>query len=200
MLPELGQPPYSPRHYRDLLEACPDRKIIERVWECALHHHGTTRAPFTITDLDVLLKDLFNDRPNSVSSYSRAHVKHPLLLPWPIERGMRPPWEGVEPDEAAIVVVDQDRAALGQLGTDEDGVLYAGGHPVEVNGDPVEITEDGLLRVRLSRALHVLRNPRLTMVAAGFVVYPVLDGADGRYDGIVHWCHVFAGIVQRIGT
>jgi hypothetical protein len=178
MFPELRLE-LSPRQ---LLESLPlhERKIIERVWECAAHHYRYTRVRFERVDLEGLLKDLFHDRPRSLSSFDRAHHRHPLLLPWPIEHGMQRPWEHV--DEQAVVLKADDQIAAGQLVFDQSGayVQDAGG---------------GLRRAKLIAAPNGVVTWTVPSLAAAVSGFSMLDGLDGKWDGVIHWCHVLTDLL-----
>jgi hypothetical protein len=204
MFPAI-RPQYSTQQCFDLLEALPPLKrvIIERVWECALSHYRTTNRLLTLADLKSLFNRKYtnNDGPKTITSYSRARAKYPMLVPWPIRKGQRPPWEGGVRAEAAPVerkdddaaesdeslfrkLAPGDQVAAGQL-TFRDGNFYLNGKLAAM-----EALENGLVRWR----------PIVGLVAAGLATAVMVDSLDGVMgDGLrfCHMLHVLAPMLTR---
>ena len=104
----------------------------------------------------------------TITSYSRAHRKYPMLLPWPILHGQRPPWEdAILSDETPIERVDEDAATApeeGQL-VFRDGTFYLNGFPAALE------VHDGFVRARMNIG------PILSLVAAGIAEAFMWDSA-----------------------
>ena len=143
--------------------------IAVRYWK-AVRRHFDAGAVDPPTRKQVVDKMILND-PDlaaSASTVDRACRDFPDLCPKPkeIQRWMRPPWEQIE-DESCVPI----RRVLLDC-TDEATGLHT---QVEAYAD-----EHGLLHLinRLSAAL-----------LAGVSSYILLDGLDGRFDGVIHMGH-----------
>jgi len=165
------------------------RKAVDRGWECALHHYKHTKARLEREDLRQLLLALYNDSPRSLSAFDRAHRICPLLLPWPIQYGQRPPWEGGDIDDTPIDPrpVDlrdyQGEISSGQLVLGEDGPT--------VDGKPV--------RLEVVKGVVRVLGTTFTGVAATFSAIAIADGMDGTIDQTIHWCRVvLAGLAPHL--
>jgi hypothetical protein len=85
--------------------------IVARIWQAADVYYADPRRffePPTYAQLSKVLYDLYPDKAGSTATIFRAHSKFPTLLPWPIRRGMRPPWEQSVVLEVIDNVMDLD--------------------------------------------------------------------------------------------
>jgi len=159
-------------------EVIPDS--VARIWKAVLdwyrlNHFGTP------TVQQIVDRMLLNDPalPSSVEYIRQRRIKHPDLLPWPIRRGQRPPWlhELTQPiDETPVVLNPSDTLHLTTL----EGVQVE-----------VAVGEDGILRIvrRWSGGIA-------GATAVAYAALIILDGMDGTYDHIIHWCRVLASAVH----
>jgi hypothetical protein len=179
MFPDLRRHP-SPRQLAQALDRLPEgeRAIILRTWDCADHHYRHTKLPFDQAQLGALL-ERYPDKPKSLASFDRAHRKYPLLLPWPIKRGDKPPWiEDTPIDDQQVMLTRRDQIDVGQM-------FYL--PPVEVED---ELGTKRLARLIIDRSGAV--RGALLSAAAMLSGFCLLDAMDGKLDGIIHWCAVLA--------
>jgi hypothetical protein len=169
------------------------REIVVRIWEAALAHYATgTRKVLTREALSDRLREDGTNGPHSLSTIDRALHKYHELLPWPIKRGMRPPWE-TPPEKAptseSLHVIDDepielrpgDRVRLASF--DERGAIRM----VEAVLD-----EDGI-----PRGITRLISSTSAVVAATMTAALVLDCLDGQVDTIIRWCCIIGGELHR---
>lgn len=180
MFPELRRR-LTPAEYRTRLETLPEgeRLIIIRVWECADRYYKNSSTVYDMDREELRLRlRRYPDGPTSLSSVDRAHHRHPDLLPWPIKRGMRPPWAEIEPELEPITRAPADGVSGTQLAL-IDVVDPTGGKKTKA---ALVVRENGQVYARLMAAM--------TGMAATIVM---MDGLDGKIDQIVHWCRFLLG-------
>lgn len=158
-------------------------EIVVRIWKAHDRHYATgTRTPPTRAQIERYLKDDETYGPSSLSEIDRARKRYPKLLPWPILRGQRRPWEA-KPDLLDDLVDYHSGGDLRLVGDEPPlrRALLRG-----VNGEVIEAMADASGRV----IQLVLRDTTASVAAAALFVFGVLDQlSDGRLDGVVHWCH-----------
>ena len=183
------QPKPSPSECLTRLQSIPpiDRLIIERAWECALDRYAHNKTPaLQQVELKQRIRAKYKpDKPYSGSSWDRAHREYPELLPWPISYGQRPPWEGVALDADPVEPAREDQAPVGVLVLPE-GTVFESADGQRVAARHLNVLCNGVLRWPLG------------IVAAGFASFLLLDGMDGKYDHVIHWCWVFAESAARL--
>jgi hypothetical protein len=174
--------------FPDLLKVPP---IVRRIWAEILAYHATD-TPVRLTQRMIAerLERRHPDQPCGLRTVQRAfHDYRKTLLPWPVWRGQRPPWEpqpeqvdeAVDPTPIAPQVADH----LWLEAFDEHGEP----HTVEAAIGP-----DGILRVIADRA------QRLTaLIAAAYAAVVLLDSMDGHVDHVIHWCRVISAVIHTLG-
>lgn len=183
-------PPQSDDMFPDLIPT-----IVQRIF-CARDLHFKRKpyaTRFTREECSTLLHYESFGRPEwkglawSLASIDRARDLFPKLLPWPLTRWTPRPWEQQVVESAPLAELQPDDAVadgehLLLKAFDEQGKVRI----VEAVAD----FESGMLRL----VKHLPPHSAASLVAAAFAAWLVLDGLDGRFDAIVHWCRVFAHI------
>ena len=182
MFPGMFSRP-SPEDLRALLMSLKPsvRTIICRSWECKQKHFfnpdGTPRSNPGAFDREALryrLRRHYTDRPNSVSSFDRAHHDWPQLLPWPMTADMTPPWESsasADDDQALPVDLRQQVPLFPVIALpDESGATRR---------CQLVLRADGVVAARV-----------ISGMVAVISVIVTMDGLDGKVDGVIHWCRV----------
>jgi hypothetical protein len=168
--------------------------IVQRIWAAHAAHFSGPYRNVRLTMLVLcghLEKPLghpeWENLPSSQSTVERARRKYPKLLPWPMTRYMRPPWED-QPEVLADPNVVVPRA--------EDRSDHPSGEVrllATLDGDslPVVVDVNGIVRV--------LKNLPSSLVAAAAMLtgIHVTDGLDGRMGDALHWCHFVAGLISN---
>lgn len=160
--------------------------VVLNYWDAIAKYHRTQ------TRREPTLDEIAKRMDIGVSTLYRARKKHPDLMPWPVARGQRPPWEPtpepepIAPEPLNLVPLDL-QPELRLVTRDEDGQEHM---------LPVVVDQQGLVRV----VSHTRTLVVATATLATPVLWRVLDFvSDGRVDGAVKWCHLAARLLARAG-
>lgn len=160
--------------------------IVSRIWRAALDLYRLNKSLDKLTVDQIVTRMGINDpdQPRSVETIRRARRTHPDLLPWPIKRGMQPPW--MAKPEVLEKLIDATPVEL----TSADTL-----HLQTLEGVPVAAVWDndgGFYRiVRWAGGI-------VGAMAAGYAAYLALDGMDGHFDHVIHWCLLAVGAAPHL--
>lgn len=177
-----------------------DRAALEQIWEAKRRYWqrpGETEPP-TQDDLrDILFEMARKSGGKGISSKAtitrlrkkygegRNVREHPtLLFPWPMTREMRPPaWLAYRSVEAQIVAREELAAkALSAAEQLQQLTLFAR------DGSSVTVEQD-----RNGVITRIVGFKGAALIAAAFSGVGLLDYmSDGRFDGVIRWCSLFA--------
>jgi hypothetical protein len=157
--------------------------IVRRIWVEALAYYDTkTAVPLTQRHISKGLLRRNPELPGSLSTVERAFRTYDDdLLPWPILRGMRPPWESMSvPESTSALSTDSEPVRL-QI---QDHLLQWEAFDERGDKHTVQAVADK------NGLLHLVARRMITMLAAGISAMITLDGLDGHIDAAIHWCRI----------
>ena len=176
----------------DFPEYLPPR--VERWWRGVFRYFENSNTTKQITRRDIarmIEENETNKVACSESTVTRICNDYPTLCPKPkyLRRGIRPPWE------AHPELLDKYRQALQlelppvePIVADDEVIPFSlearsGEQTVQIEG---VAAPDGKI-IQSSLRLRDLGCPA---VAAVYACVLLMDGMDGKWDGVIHWCRV----------
>jgi len=104
-----------------------------------------------------------------------AKAGHPEWFPWPFKMFMFPPFDDGPPSNGRREPSDAPPGASGA------GLRISAPPGCDVEA----VREDGCLILKVVPKI-------MPAMVAGLGVLALFDAADGRYDGVIHWCRILA--------